>query len=113
MVDQRNNQIPAWAVLAIGSDLARNIALAGWWTLLSLAVLCFVYIQRYLQDPQRQRLNDEWFAKFEANRQARYTQDGINWRAHDLREHFARPTSSCGMQGGPAGSMGPRMPLMY
>lgn len=73
----------------VGPELARNIALAGWWVLLSIAVLCFIYIQRYLQDPQRQKLNDEWFAQFEAYQRSRYREDGISWRAHDLRHHFA------------------------
>ena len=99
-----------YGVAAISPELARNIALAGWWTLLGLAVLIFIYIQHYLQDPRRKEINNEWFAQFEANQRAHYSRPGMGWRARDLREHFTARTS--GIADRPNGSNG-NLPLIH
>jgi hypothetical protein len=74
---------------AISPELGRNFALATWWALLGLAVVVFINIQRYLFDPERKRLNAEWFEKFAAYQRSRYQSNGMGWRARDIREHFA------------------------
>jgi hypothetical protein len=107
-MQHEDNKNTMWCAVMIGPELARNIALSGWWTLLGAAVLCFIYIQRYLQDPQRAKQNEEWFSQFEANQRHRYASEGINWRARDLCEHFASP-----LQSRKAGSTVPRSPIQF
>ena len=112
MDNENTSQIPVNLAIA-GPEFFRNAALAGWWTLLGIAVLIFIYIQRYLQDPNRKQLDAEWFRKFEANQRARYSGGELSWRARDLKNYFAPAPYRSEAQGGPAGSAGPKLPLMY
>jgi hypothetical protein len=112
MNNERNYPVVSSLAVA-GPELMRNAALVGWWTLLGVAVLIFIYVQRYLQDPLRHQLDAEWYAKFEAHQRERYSSFGLGWRARDLRDYFATSPKHSGLQGGPAGSAGPRLPLMY
>lgn len=97
----------------VGPELMRNAALAGWWTLLGIAVLIFIYIQRYLQDPERKQLDAAWYKKFEENQRARYAGSEISWRVRDLRDYFATAPRVSRGGNGSAGGPGPRLPMMY
>ncbi len=63
------------------------ILLAG---LLDAAVLVFIKIQGYLNDPLRQEKNDEWFKRFQHNQQERYQDGELRWRMEGLSRHFHR-----------------------
>ena len=74
-------------------DLA---GLAAMVALLLAATVVFWDLQTYLQDPRRKELNEAWFARFEAFRQARYRAGGLAWRADAFHGHFDRPQSPAG-----------------
>ena len=61
----------------------------GWWIAwFGAALLVFLYLQAYMNDPERQRKNDEWFAQFSANLAERYRDPALAWRAHAMEQHF-------------------------
>lgn len=53
-----------------------------------LAIVAFLRIQSYLDDPRRQQFNEEWFARFEENMRRRYRDKGLLWRIHVLDGQF-------------------------
>jgi hypothetical protein len=68
-------------------DWVGVLFLAG---LVQAAVVLFLRIQVYLNDPQRASLNERWFAQFEQNIQKRYSDGAMRWRVEGLSKHFHR-----------------------
>jgi len=63
--------------------------------LIAVAVVLFVRIQAYMENPRRKEINEEWFADFEANLRQRYRADKeLSWRMHILEEQFHDPNSA-------------------
>ncbi len=52
-------------------------------------IVLFARIQQILADPARREFNERWYAAFEEHVAQRYDEDGIEWRVHDLHEHWA------------------------
>jgi hypothetical protein len=67
-------------------------AVAPWLALLGLMIACavvvFIDIQAYRNDPDRKVRNAAWFAKFEENLRARYQDPGLAWRTNCFQGHF-------------------------
>lgn len=63
------------------------ILLAG---LLDAAIIVFIKIQGYLNDPARQAKNDEWFKQFKHNQSEKYKDNTLRWRVEGLSQHFHR-----------------------
>jgi hypothetical protein len=60
-----------------------------WWTVaFSAALLVFINIQTYYNDPHRKEYEKEWYEQFIAVQQKRYLDTDIDWRAKDLGLHF-------------------------
>jgi hypothetical protein len=62
--------------------------------LVMLAVILFIEIQRYMEDPLRKQRNDEWFREFQAYVASRYRADAIGWRVDVFERSFAHQTHS-------------------
>jgi len=61
------------------------------WTVLGVvAVLVFIQVWAYYEDPDRKEINDEWFEAFEEYVKERYREGGLGWRAGDLSMHFGK-----------------------
>jgi len=58
--------------------------------LLLAAVWTFLVIQRYMNDPRRRELNEQWFAAYEAHVRLCYANSEQVWRVGDLKQHFNR-----------------------
>ena len=61
--------------------------------LLEAAILVFIKIQTYLNDPHRHERNEEWFAAFHRNLQHRYADKALRWRVEGISRHFHRDES--------------------
>lgn len=60
-----------------------------WWTVaFSSALLVFINIQDYYNDPHRKQHEKEWYEQFIFLQQQRYTDTEIDWRSKDLGLHF-------------------------
>jgi hypothetical protein len=55
-----------------------------------LAVAIFIEIQRYMSDPQRNRLRDEWFAQFQKFNLERQRDPAVAWRVTVIEQAFHR-----------------------
>ena len=61
------------------------------WTVFGcVATVIFIQVRAYFDDPQRRKLNEEWFNSFEQNLIERYREEDISWRAADLSMHFGK-----------------------
>lgn len=61
----------------------------AWWTVaFSAALLVFINIQTYYNDPRRRQFEQEWYEQFAAAQRRRYADSEMDWRAKDLNLHF-------------------------
>jgi hypothetical protein len=58
--------------------------------LLEGAILVFLRIQFYLNDPLRKERNEQWFAAFEKQMRQRYTDPRLRWRMEGMGRLFDR-----------------------
>ncbi|GEM_PF-2142964 len=56
--------------------------------LIVLAIIAFLRIQSYMEDPRRAEFNEWWFARFEERQRRRYHDRRLRWRIHVLDGAF-------------------------
>lgn len=72
----------------IGQPLLTGLELAWWAVAFSAAVLVFINIQSYYNDPRRRQFEEEWYEQFAAAQRRRYADHELEWRTKDLSLHF-------------------------
>lgn len=72
----------------VDQPLVFGLELLWWLVAFSSALLVFINIQGYYNDPHRKQHEQEWYEQFIAAQQARYADHDIEWRAKDLGLHF-------------------------
>jgi hypothetical protein len=65
-----------------------GLELAWWAVAFSAALLVFINIQSYYNDPLRRQFEQEWYEQFVAAQRRRYADTELDWRAKDLNVHF-------------------------
>jgi hypothetical protein len=70
----------------VGFQAPWLIAMAG---LVAIAIGVFIQVQAHINDPQRHRLNEEWFTSFNEHQRQRYQQRELSWRVTALTGHFS------------------------
>ena len=56
--------------------------------LIALAIVVFLRIQSYMEDPRRAEFNERWFAQFEDQLRRRYRDRELLWRTYALDGQF-------------------------
>ena len=52
------------------------------------AIVVFVTIQFWMENPRRKEFNAVWYAQFEKHLRACYSSGELSWRSVDMRSHF-------------------------
>jgi len=72
----------------IDQPLLTALEVAWWGVAFSAALLVFINIQSYYNDPHRKEYEREWYEQFAAAQRRRYANSDIEWRMKDLNLHF-------------------------
>jgi len=70
------------------TPLLLALELVWWGVAFGAALMVFINIQGYYNDPHRKEYEREWYEQFIAAQRQRYADKEIDWRAKDLGLHF-------------------------
>jgi hypothetical protein len=70
-------------------EMSAGFTLVIFLPLVICALIVFIHVQAYLNDPLRAQKNEEWFEYFEAFMRERYRDPSLKWRYKALDQHFS------------------------